>query len=133
MKGGLCMPWTMSSERPIYLQLVDRIKRQIAAGTYSPGDRFPSVRELALEAAVNPNTMQRALAALEADGLLITSRTAGRTVTTEEVLIRKMKEQIATEEYERFYQSMRELGYDDEGIREFIREAKVPAVKGGES
>ncbi len=127
------MPWTMSSERPIYLQLVDRIKRQIAAGTYSPGDRFPSVRELALEAAVNPNTMQRALAALEADGLLITSRTAGRTVTTEEVLIRKMKEQIATEEYERFYQSMRELGYDDEGIREFIREAKVPAVKGGES
>ena len=125
------MPWTMSSERPIYLQLVDRIKRQIAAGKYSPGDRFPSVRELALEAAVNPNTMQRALSTLEADGLLITSRTAGRTVTTQEELIRSMKEQIATEEYERFYQAMLELGYDEEGIETFIKEVKVPQEKGG--
>jgi len=121
----------MSSERPIYLQLVDRIKRQIAAGKYSPGDRFPSVRELALEAAVNPNTMQRALSTLEADGLLITSRTAGRTVTTQEELIRSMKEQIATEEYERFYQAMLELGYDEEGIETFIKEVKVPHEKGG--
>ncbi len=125
------MPWMLSSERPIYLQLVDRIKRQIASGEYSPGDRFPSVRELALEAAVNPNTMQRALSALEADGLLITSRTAGRTVTTEEVLIMDMKEQIATEEYERFYKSMKELGYDDEGIKQFINEVKLSDVKGG--
>lgn len=124
------MPWNMSSERPIYLQLVDRIKRQIAAGKYSPGDRFPSVRDLALEAAVNPNTMQRALSALESDGLLITSRTAGRTVTTEEVLIKTMKEQIATEEYERFYRSMKELGYDDDGIQEFIKEVKLPDEKG---
>lgn len=125
------MPWNMSSERPIYLQLVDRIKRQIAAGTYSPGGRFPAVRELALEAAVNPNTMQRALAALEADGLLITSRTAGRTVTTEEELIRNMKEQIATEEYERFYQSMLDLGYDDEGIREFVNQVRLSGKEGG--
>ena len=125
------MPWNMSSERPIYLQLVDRIKRQIAAGKYSPGDRFPSVRDLALEAAVNPNTMQRALAALEADGLLITSRTAGRTVTTEEGMIKAMKEQIAVEEYERFYLSMKELGYDDEGIRKFINEVSIPDGKGG--
>ena len=123
------MPWTMSSERPIYLQLVDRIKRQIASGQYSPGDRFPSVRELALEAAVNPNTMQRALSALEADGLLITSRTAGRTVTTEEVLIKNMKEQIATEEFERFYRSMQELGFDDEGIQKFISEVKISDKK----
>ena len=127
------MPWTMSSERPIYLQLVDRIKRQIVAGTYGPGERFPAVRELALEAAVNPNTMQRALAALEAEGLLITSRTAGRTVTSEEAVIKDMKEKIAEEEYERFYQSMKELGYDDEGIREFIKNAKTPDVKGGQS
>ena len=125
------MAWTLSSERPIYLQLVDRIKRQIASGEYSSGERFPSVRELALEAAVNPNTMQRALSALEADGLLITSRTAGRTVTTEEVLIKNMKEQIATEEYMRFYRSMKELGYDDEGIKQFINEVKLSDVKGG--
>ena len=125
------MPWNMSSERPIYLQLVDRIKRQIAAGTYSPGDRFPSVRELALEAAVNPNTMQRALSALETDGLLITSRTAGRSVTTDEEMISMMKEQIATEEYERFYRSMKELGYDDKGIQQFIKVVKISDEKGG--
>ena len=125
------MPWNLSGERPIYLQLVDHIRRQIASGTYQPGDRFPSVRELALEAAVNPNTMQRALSALEADGLLITSRTAGRTVTTEKELIRDMKEQIATEEYERFYRSMKELGFDDEGIKKFIRDVKITDEKGG--
>ena len=124
------MPWNMSSERPIYLQLVDRIKRQIAAGKYSPGERFPSVRDLAVEAAVNPNTMQRALSALESDGLLITSRTAGRTVTTEEVLIKTMREQIAIEEYEKFYTLMKELGFDDKGIQDFIREVKISDEKG---
>ena len=124
------MPWNMSSERPIYLQLVDRIKRQIAAGKYRPGERFPSVRDLAVEAAVNPNTMQRALSALEADGLLITSRTAGRTVTTEEVLIKTMRDQIATEEYEKFYSLMKELGFDDKGIQDFIREVKISDEKG---
>ena len=127
------MPWTMSSERPIYLQLVDRIKRQIASGVYSPGDRFPSVRELALEAAVNPNTMQRAMASLEADGLLITSRTAGRSVTTEEALIKEMKEQIAQEEYKRFYQSMRELGFEDDEIKRFVQETKIPQEEGEKS
>ena len=75
--------------------------------------------------------MQRALSALEADGLLITSRTAGRTVTTEEVLITDMKEQIATEEYERFYRSMKELGFDDKGIQEFIKGVRIDDEKGG--
>ena len=127
------MPWNMSSARPIYLQLVDRIKRQIAAGKYSPGERFPSVRDLAVEAAVNPNTMQRALSALESDGLLITSRTAGRTVTTEEELIKTMRDQIATEEYEKFYTLMKELGFDDKGIQDFIREVKISDEKGEKS
>ena len=115
------MPWTMSGEKPIYLQLVDRIKRQIVSGKYSPGERFPSVRELAVEAAVNPNTMQRALSALEAEGLLITSRTAGRTVTSDGSLIIRIREQIAMEEYKSFYKSMTELGYDDDEIISFIK------------
>ena len=114
------MPWTMSGESPIYLQIVDRIKKEIAAGKYSPGDRFPSVRELALEAAVNPNTMQRALATLESDGLLITSRTSGRTVTADEELIKNTRDQLAHAELDRFYQSMRELGFRDREIVEFI-------------
>ena len=124
------MDWNFRSDLPIYSQLVEQIKLGIVSGNFLPGERLASVRDLAAEAGVNPNTMQRALSALEADGLLITSRTAGRTVTTEEVLIQTMKEQIATEEYERFYRSMKELGYDDDGIQEFIKEVKLPDEKG---
>ena len=127
------MAWDLSSERPIYIQLVERITRQIASGAYKPGDRFPSVRELALEAAVNPNTMQRAMAALEADGLLITSRTAGRTVTEDMALIESVKKEIAVSEYNNFYRSMRELGYSDDEIVRFVRETKPESEKGGRS
>lgn len=119
------MAWDLSGERPIYIQLVERITRQIASGAYKPGDRFPSVRELALEAAVNPNTMQRAMAALEADGLLITSRTAGRSVTEDTALIDSVKKNIAVNEYQNFYTSMKELGYSDEEIVQFVRETKL--------
>ena len=93
------MAWEMSNDRPIYIQLVERITKQIASGGYKPGDRFPSVRELALEAAVNPNTMQRAMAALEAEGLLITSRTAGRTVTEDAALIEAVKKKLLSLKY----------------------------------
>ncbi len=127
------MAWDLSSERPIYIQLVERITRQIASGAYKPGDRFPSVRELALEAAVNPNTMQRAMAALEADGLLITSRTAGRTVTEDMALIESVKKEIAISEYNNFYRSMKELGYSDDEIVRFVRETKPASEKGGRS
>lgn len=127
------MAWDLSSERPIYIQLVERITRQIASGAYKPGDRFPSVRELALEAAVNPNTMQRAMAALEADGLLITSRTAGRTVTEDMALIESVKKEIAVSEYNNFYRSMKELGYSDDEIVRFVRETKPESEKGGRS
>ena len=127
------MAWDLSGERPIYIQLVERISRQIASGAYKPGDRFPSVRELALEAAVNPNTMQRAMAALEADGLLITSRTAGRTVTEDMALIESVKKEIAVSEYNNFYRSMKELGYSDDEIVRFVRETKPESEKGGRS
>ena len=127
------MAWDLSSERPIYIQLVERITRQIASGAYKPGDRFPSVRELALEAAVNPNTMQRAMAALEADGLLITSRTAGRKVTEDMALIESVKKEIAVSEYNSFYRSMKELGYSDDEIVRFVRETKPESEKGGRS
>ena len=59
------MPWNLDSDRPIYLQLMERIQHDIISGTYKPGDKLPSVRELAMEASVNPNTMQKALSELE--------------------------------------------------------------------
>lgn len=114
------MSWDLSNDRPIYLQLIEQIKQQILAGNYNCGDHFPTVRELAAEAAVNPNTMQRALAALEQEGLLVSSRTSGRTVTTDESLIHEMREELASRLYEEFLLSLNRLGFTDDEIRKFI-------------
>lgn len=70
------MQWELTNDRPLYIQLTEQLKRLILSGEYSPGEPFPSVRELATSANVNPNTMQRALSELEREGLLITERTA---------------------------------------------------------
>lgn len=114
------MPWNLSSDRPIYLQLMENIKLQILSGKYGCGEHFPSVRELAAEAAVNPNTMQKALAELEQAGLLINERTSGRHVTTDHSMIQEMKTDMAEEVLLQFKQSMSKLGFAEEDIREFI-------------
>ena len=72
------MPWNLDNERPIYLQLMERIQRDIISGVYKTGDRLPSVRDLAMDAAVNPNTMQKALSELERSGLVYSHRTYGK-------------------------------------------------------
>ena len=97
------MSWNLSKERPIYIQLVEQIKLQILSGHYRPGERFPSVRELATEAAVNPNTMQKALAALD-----------GRTVTSDESLIGSMRDELADGIVENCYQALAKLGFSKE-------------------
>lgn len=114
------MPWNLSNDRPIYLQLVEHIKLQILSGKYSCGEHFPAVRELAAEASVNPNTMQRALVELEQEGLLINERTSGRSVTTDHSMIQNMKEDMANEIFLQFKQSLSKLGFAEEDIREFI-------------
>ena len=81
------MRWEFSNDAPIYTQLIQQIKVGIVAGVFPPGERLPSVRELATEAGVNPNTMQRALAELERDGLVYSQRTAGRFVTEDKEMI----------------------------------------------
>ena len=114
------MSWTIQNVRPIYLQLMEQIKLRILSGTYRCGEHFPSVRELAAEAAVNPNTMQKALASLEQEGLLIGSRTNGRTVTTDDALIQTLREELANENYEQFHQSLQNLGYSEDEITDFL-------------
>ena len=74
------MAWKLDSDRPIYAQILEIIQMQIISGKYQPGDKIPSVRELAADAGVNPNTMQKALSELERSGLILTQRTSGRTV-----------------------------------------------------
>lgn len=115
------MDWHLSNDKPIYLQLIDQIKRQILAGRYDAGSSFPSVRELAADAAVNPNTMQRTLAALEQQGLLVGSRTNGRTVTSDASLLSCMREELARDAYLQFFHALTELGFSREEMHTFLQ------------
>ena len=110
------MAWTLDSDRPIYAQLLERIQLQIVSGTYGPGDKLPSVRELAAEASVNPNTMQKAFAELERSGLIVTKRTSGRFVTEDKDMITQIRTQLAKEEALSFIEKMKELGFEKNDI-----------------
>ena len=105
------MSWTLDNDCPIYLQLMERIQRDIIAGVYQPGDKLPSVRDLALEAAVNPNTMQKALSELERSGLVYSQRTSGRFITEDTEMLTQMKKELATEHIQEFFQKMEQLGF----------------------
>ena len=108
------MPWELNNDRPIYSQIVEKIQLRIVSGYYPIGAKLPSVRELAAEAGVNPNTMQKAFMELERSGLLTTMRTSGRIVTEDESMIREVKETIAKQEIEQFFKKMREIGFTQE-------------------
>ena len=69
------MNWNITAGRPVYVQLVEQLELALVAGEFPPGSRIPPVRELAADAGVNPNTMQRALQELESRGLLQAQRT----------------------------------------------------------
>lgn len=117
------MAWMLDSDRPIYAQLVERIQMQIVSGQYPPGGKLPSVRELAMEAAVNPNTMQKAFAELERSGLIITQRTNGRNVTGDEQLIQQIRQELAQNHIDIFVKGMRELGYQNGEITALLQES----------
>ena len=119
------MGWNLDDSRPIWPQLKEQLMRDIVAGRYDMGGHFPTVRELAEEAGVNRNTMQRALSELENEGLVITNRTAGRTVTTDETLVAQMKENIAKENVERFIEEMASIGYDADDIIAMLQKRGV--------
>ena len=91
------MKWSFSNDAPIYTQLIDQIKAGIVTGVFPPGERLPSVRDLATEAGVNPNTMQRALTELEREGLLLGGGTSGRTVTAQEEVLSAARDMALNE------------------------------------
>ena len=105
------MAWILNDDKPIYLQLVERLSKQLVAGSYQPGDKIPSVRDLAAQAGVNPNTMQRALTELERSGLINTNRTSGRSVSEDAQQIQSVREGLAKELVSQFLKEMSELGY----------------------
>ncbi len=121
------MPWDISSEKSVYLQLIDIIKQKIMAGEYRPGQRLPSVRELAADAAVNPNTMQRALTELEREGLLYTQRTNGRFVSEDAGMIEGIRMSGVEQKARDFYREMVQNGLSAEEIRRLLEKAIAEA------
>ena len=118
------MEWKLDDNRPIWIQLQEQLTRRILSGWYHAGEKLPSVRELAAEAGVNPNTMQRALSELENRALVETRRTAGRTVTEELTLIQQVRHELARGRIQEFLTSMRALGYTEEQARALFAEWK---------
>ena len=116
------MEWTFRNDLPIYSQLVDKIKLAIVSSALPPGERLASVRDLATEAGVNPNTMQRALQELEREGLVFSQRPAGRFVTEDITVIDEIKKTLAKGQIESFLKAMKELGYDRQGIIDLLKE-----------
>jgi DNA-binding transcriptional regulator YhcF (GntR family) len=126
------MEWQFHSEAPIYTQLVAQIKLRIVTGAYLPGQRLPAVRDLALEAGVNPNTMQRALQELEREQLVFSQRTSGRFVTEDVTMIEEAKNSLAQAQLQVFLREMKALGYSMEEIRKLLEAAEKGAVQDGD-
>ena len=116
------MPWEFREDAPIYTQLIAQIQQRIVGGLLGPGARLPSVRDLAAEAGVNPNTMQRALSELEREGLLYSARTSGRYVTDDANLVHSLKRRLAEGRIEAFLREMRELGFGNEELLDILRQ-----------
>lgn len=128
-RGNESVEWNLDDSRPIWPQLKEQLLREIIAGRYAMGGPFPTVRDLAEDAGVNRNTMQRAMADLEADGFLITNRTAGRVVTTDEKLIGEMKQKLAEQNIKKFIEEMAAIGYSAGDVIEMIvKEEKEKGV-----
>lgn len=118
------MDWNFNNDMPIYTQLVDKIKLSIVSGQLAPGDKLNTVRDLAAEAKVNPNTMQRAFQELERGGLVFSQRNSGRFVTEDVEAIMTAKKALAQQYIQSFIKNMEQLGYTDEEILGLLREGK---------
>lgn len=122
------MKWQFSNDAPIYAQLVEQIKVGVVSGAFPPGERLASVRDLAMEAGVNPNTMQRALTELERDGLVYSQRTAGRFVTEDRNMIETAKQNLAQCQIRHFLEAMSRLGYGKDEVLDLVRREQMGEV-----
>ncbi|GLX68225.1 GntR family transcriptional regulator [Paenibacillus glycanilyticus] len=117
------MTIVFDNNMPIYIQIMNYVKKQIITGKLSPGDKIESVRDLALELQINPNTIQRTFQELEREGIVETRRGLGRFVTSEGSTIMQIKKEMAGELLERFVQGMKELGFERDDIVAIVKDA----------
>ncbi|NME83576.1 GntR family transcriptional regulator [Clostridium sp. SM-530-WT-3G] len=115
------MSWNFTDDKPIYLQLMEQIQLRIICGTYKAGEKLPSVREIASEASVNPNTMQKALTELERTGLVFSQRTSGRFITEDTKMIKNIRNDLAKDTINSFFKSMKKMGYTQDEILELVK------------
>ena len=115
------MAWEFSKDKPIYIQIIEYMQKGIISGEYKPGDKLPPVRELAVSAAVNPNTMQKALQELEKDNLLFTKRTSGRFSTEDTNMIDELKESFVRKQIFDFYKKMQSIGLTKQEIIIYVK------------
>lgn len=118
------MKFNFTNDRPIYIQLVEQLELYIMSRQFSPGEKLPSVRDLAIQAQVNPNTMQKALQELEDKNLIITERTNGKFVTDDEDFLQKQQVKLAQNKIKLFLAEMRELGWSRTEIIDFLQKLK---------
>ncbi len=116
------MSWQFNSTQAVFIQISDRLRRDIVNGVYPSGAQMPTVRQLAFDASVNPNTMQKALALLENEGLLISRGTVGRYVTSDTAIIESAKKQICIHTVERFCLEAQALGISQAELIDYIKE-----------
>ena len=114
------MPWELVPNRPIYLQLMEQLKIKIITGQYPAGAKIPSVRDLAMETGVNPNTMQRALTELERENLLYSQRTNGRFVTEDKTMIKQLQQELAQQQIKEFITNMKTIGFQKQEILDLL-------------
>jgi len=114
--------YIFDNERPIYVQLVEKIRLEIISGRLKSGERLLSVRELAITARVNPNTMQKALVELEDEGLVYTERTNGKFVTEDKELVEKIKNELAKEKVNNYLNDMKNIGITYNEALKYLQE-----------
>ena len=119
------MAWSFSADRPVYIQIADRIKKSVLSGEFEAGQQIPTVRQLALEAAVNPNTVQHAFTELENEGIIIAKGTLGRFVTEDDQVVQAVREKMARELAMTFVAEMDQLSITSEQVLELIREVQT--------
>ncbi len=118
------MAWRFSQDKPVFIQIGEHIKKAVVSGEYPSGTKIPTVRQIALEAAVNPNTVQHAFSVLETEGIIISKGTLGKFVTDDEEIIKTCRNKMATRLTEEYLSNMKELGFSSDEALTIIYSAK---------
>lgn len=116
------MEWQIDNNKPVYIQLVEQLKMKIISGEIELDSKLDSVRSLAADAMVNPNTMQKALAELEREGFVYSKRTSGRFVTDNKELIEKERKNLVKDNVKKTLDTLINLGYTNDEILNLVEE-----------